>query len=300
MSTAGSSEGKGSKGSSTNGNSNGKVPLAVMLDPAPTGVSTGASTAAAFDGPLKRFTPFDYGCTSKPRSTLWKPTNRSDQGSANGSSQRGASPDPERAEKTWPDSPGSASSCLPIGLPGLGTESEDGFDNLFPLTARPVDFHDPYLFPTLSKDERDRLTAFHRVSQGLEEDPVLMQHLAELVTIIKDIFAYEIVIIGIFDSDAYVQIVADGYPKLIVPRREVCSPINYRDLPVNKTRLTRSSSAQTDQSTCAHTILQPPGTVLNITDMANDWRFAESPPVAIGGLRTYAGTPLIHHAAQTG
>ena len=217
------SEGKGSKGSPVNGSSEGTVPLAIMLDPAPTGGPTGASkAAAAVDGPLKRFTPFDYGCTSKPRSTLWKPTNRSEQGSANGSSQRGASPDAERAERTWPDSPGSASSCLPIGLPGLGTESEDGFDNLFPLTARPVDFHDPYLFPTLNKDERDRLTAFHRVSQGLEEDPVLIQHLAELVTIIKDIFAYEIVIIGMFDSDAFVQIVTDGYPKLIVPRREVC------------------------------------------------------------------------------
>ncbi|KAL1801512.1 hypothetical protein ACET3X_001854 [Alternaria dauci] len=46
------------------------------------------------------------------------------------------------------------------------------------------------------------------------------------------------------------------------------------------------------ESTCAHTINQPPGTVFAMQNMALDWRFEKSPHVEQGGLRAYAGVPL--------
>ncbi|CAN9196352.1 unnamed protein product [Alternaria alternata] len=46
------------------------------------------------------------------------------------------------------------------------------------------------------------------------------------------------------------------------------------------------------ESTCAHTINQPPGTVFAMQNMAIDWRFEKSPHVEQGGLRAYAGVPL--------
>lgn len=48
-----------------------------------------------------------------------------------------------------------------------------------------------------------------------------------------------------------------------------------------------------EQSICSHTIHKPPGSVLNIPDMANDWRFRGFPSVK-AGLRSYAGVPLTH------
>ncbi|KAJ4381764.1 hypothetical protein N0V86_003129 [Didymella sp. IMI 355093] len=46
------------------------------------------------------------------------------------------------------------------------------------------------------------------------------------------------------------------------------------------------------ESTCAHTVNQPPGAIFTLLNMSEDWRFRESPHVEVGGLRSYAGAPL--------
>jgi hypothetical protein len=67
------------------------------------------------------------------------------------------------------------------------------------------------------------------------------------------------------EKDSYIRVATTNVPLAILPRRE---------------------------ATCAHTINQPPGTVLTLTNMTEDRRFAQSPHVAEGGLVSYVGTAL--------
>jgi hypothetical protein len=93
---------------------------------------------------------------------------------------------------------------------------------------------------------------------------VFLSHLQDTIDLVNDLMGFESAIIGLTDSDHYRLLVTSNFPLLVVPRRE---------------------------STCSHTINQPPGSILSLYDMKADWRFAQSPPV-VGGLRSYVGTPL--------
>ncbi|KKY17329.1 putative histidine kinase hhk3p [Phaeomoniella chlamydospora] len=133
------------------------------------------------------------------------------------------------------------------------------------MPAKPADFNDPYLFPTLTRNERLRLTMLWYYTSGLMDDKELLMRLQDKLNIARELIGWEFAIMGILDNDVYTRVVTSGLPLAILPRKE---------------------------STCSHTINQTPGSVFMLTDMDDDWRFKHSPHVEVGGLRSYAGTQL--------
>ncbi|EKG17966.1 hypothetical protein MPH_04823, partial [Macrophomina phaseolina MS6] len=133
-----------------------------------------------------------------------------------------------------------------------------------PLPPRPDAFANSYLFPTLSRNERLRLTMTWYYTRGIAEDEELLRKLQEIIRLVRTFIGWEFVIMGIMSEDAYTRIVTDGLPLAKLPRRE---------------------------STCAHTINQKCG-VFVLPNMLADWRFRNSPHVQQGGLRSYAGAQL--------
>ncbi|KAL6712165.1 hypothetical protein ACN47E_000042 [Coniothyrium glycines] len=124
---------------------------------------------------------------------------------------------------------------------------------------------DRYLFPILTRNERLRLTMLYYYTCGALEDHELMSRLQEKVYLARETVGWEFVIAGLLNHNTYTRMVTVGLPLAILPRRE---------------------------STCAHTVNQPPGTVFLLQNMAEDWRFQKSPHVEQGSLRAYAGVPL--------
>ncbi|KAH9862491.1 hypothetical protein IAQ61_009908 [Plenodomus lingam] len=124
---------------------------------------------------------------------------------------------------------------------------------------------DRYLFPILTRNERLRLTMMYYYTRDTLADDELISRLQEKVHLAKETVGWEFVIAGLLDHNTYTRVVTVGLPLAVLPRRE---------------------------STCAHTVNQPPGTVFTLLNMVDDWRFKESPHVEQGGLRAYAGVPL--------
>jgi hypothetical protein len=89
-----------------------------------------------------------------------------------------------------------------------------------------------YLFPILTSNERLRLTMLYYYTRGALEDDELQSRLQEKVYLAKDTIGWEYVIAGLLDHNTYTRMVTVGLPLAVLPRRE---------------------------STCAHTVNQPPG-----------------------------------------
>jgi signal transduction histidine kinase/CheY-like chemotaxis protein len=85
------------------------------------------------------------------------------------------------------------------------------------------------------------------------------------VLLAQESVGWEFVITGLLDHNTYRRVAVVNLPLALLPRRE---------------------------STCAHTINQQPGTVFNLPNLVEDWRFRESPHVEKAGMRAYAGVPL--------
>ncbi|KAK6495260.1 hypothetical protein TWF481_003288 [Arthrobotrys musiformis] len=129
---------------------------------------------------------------------------------------------------------------------------------------KPVDFEDPYLFPTLTKNELVRLKSLWYYGRYIENDTHLLSCLQDQVDLVNDFMEKDCVILGLLDHDYYRRVVTANVPLAVLPRRE---------------------------ATCAHTILHNGGRVLMVKDMEKDWRFMASPHVE-AGLKFYAGTQL--------
>jgi hypothetical protein len=91
---------------------------------------------------------------------------------------------------------------------------------------------DRYLFPVLTRNERLRLTMLFYYTRGALEDLELMSRLQEKVILAKEAVGWEFAIAGLLSHNTYTRMVTVGLPLAILPRRE---------------------------STCAHTVNQPPG-----------------------------------------
>jgi hypothetical protein len=90
---------------------------------------------------------------------------------------------------------------------------------------------DKYLFPVLTRNERLRLTMLFYYTRGALDDLELMSRLQEKVVLAKEAVGWEFAIAGLMSHNTYTRMVTVGLPLAILPRRE---------------------------STCAHTINQPP------------------------------------------
>ncbi|KAI0133967.1 hypothetical protein BJ170DRAFT_180910 [Xylariales sp. AK1849] len=122
-----------------------------------------------------------------------------------------------------------------------------------------------YLAPSLSHNERLRLTLLWYHTRLIEQDEHLLAKIDALVKGVQQAIGWEYAIAGILDESTFTRLATANLPLVIVPRRE---------------------------STCSHTITQAPSSVFMVTDLSKDWRFKNSPHVEIGGLRSYAGTQL--------
>lgn len=91
---------------------------------------------------------------------------------------------------------------------------------------------DRYLHPLLTRNERLRLTMLWYYTRDIFTDHELLSRLQEKTTLAHDSIGWEFVIIGILDINTYTRLSTYGLPLAILPRRE---------------------------STCAHTVHQPPG-----------------------------------------
>ncbi|KIW60677.1 hypothetical protein PV05_00877 [Exophiala xenobiotica] len=130
---------------------------------------------------------------------------------------------------------------------------------------QPESFHNAYLFPSLTRNERLRLTVLWYYTRLVTRNDQLMAKLQDMITLVQKFMGWEFAIVGILDEAVYTRLATANLPLGKLPRRE---------------------------STCSHTINQTPGSVFSVTNMAEDWRFQSSPHVKIGGLRSYAGTQL--------
>lgn len=101
---------------------------------------------------------------------------------------------------------------------------------------------DKYLFPVLTRNERLRLTMLYYYTRGTLEDVELQSRLQEKVYLAKDTVGWEFVIAGLLNHNTYTRMVTVGLPLAVLPRRE---------------------------STCAHTVNQPPGVRLPLFFFAN-------------------------------
>jgi hypothetical protein len=132
---------------------------------------------------------------------------------------------------------------------------------------QPPDFQDAYLMPSLSENERLRLTLFwyYTHANKMMEDKEFLLALQQKLDLVQAFMGWDFAIMGLISEHVFTRVATAGLPLAILPRRE---------------------------STCSHTINQPPGSVFMLPNMASDWRFKHSPHVEEGGLRSYAGATL--------
>jgi hypothetical protein len=103
------------------------------------------------------------------------------------------------------------------------------------IPAMPPDSQ-TYLFPMLTRNERLRLTMMYYYTQGALEDIELMSRLQEKAYLAQETVGWEFAIAGLLNHNTYTRMVTAGLPLAVLPRRE---------------------------STCAHTVNQPPGVSSN-------------------------------------
>ncbi|KIY47787.1 hypothetical protein FISHEDRAFT_59391 [Fistulina hepatica ATCC 64428] len=133
-----------------------------------------------------------------------------------------------------------------------------------PVSSCPPDSRAPYLLPTFTKNEVERLTSLWYYTQHIETDAELLSRLQLVVDTVQDVMQRDCTVLGLMDHDRYTSITTSNVPLATLSRQE---------------------------TVCAHTIMQPSGTVFMLPDMSDDWRFAKSPHI-VAGLRYYAGTQL--------
>lgn len=99
------------------------------------------------------------------------------------------------------------------------------------LADQPDGFSDPYLMPSLTRNERLRLTMFWYYTRGLCEDAEFLQLLQEKLELVQTFMEWEFALLGLVSEDTFTRVAASGLPLAVLPRRE---------------------------STCSHTINQEP------------------------------------------
>ncbi|KAF3003270.1 hypothetical protein E8E14_003981 [Neopestalotiopsis sp. 37M] len=122
-----------------------------------------------------------------------------------------------------------------------------------------------YLRASLAENERLRLSMLWYYTCDVFDESEFLCGLQEKVHLAQESTGWEFVVIGLLDVNVYIRLATIGLPLCILPRGETI---------------------------CAHTVIQPPGSVFLLPNMLEDWRFRECPYVESGGLVAYAGVPL--------
>lgn len=97
---------------------------------------------------------------------------------------------------------------------------------------RPDGFTDDYLMPSLTRNERLRLTMLWYYTRDVLEDEGFLRRLQDKLDLVHTLIDWEFALIGLLSEDVYTRLATAGLPLAILPRRE---------------------------STCSHTVNQAPG-----------------------------------------
>lgn len=108
---------------------------------------------------------------------------------------------------------------------------KDGINADLP-PPQPEGFSDPYLIPSLTRNERLRLTMLWYHTNDLLEDEDFLVRVQEQLDLVQTFMGWEFAIMGFVSEDIFTRVAAAGLPLALVPRRE---------------------------SPCSHTINQKPG-----------------------------------------
>ncbi|ETS76073.1 hypothetical protein PFICI_11460 [Pestalotiopsis fici W106-1] len=122
-----------------------------------------------------------------------------------------------------------------------------------------------YLRASLAQNERLRLSMLWYYTRNIFDESEFLCGLKEKVFLAQESTGWEFAVIGLLDINIYIRLATIGLPLGDLPRGETI---------------------------CAHTVIQPPGSVFLLPNMLEDWRFCECPYVEAGGLVAYAGAPL--------
>lgn len=115
----------------------------------------------------------------------------------------------------------------------------DGVDADLP-PQQPQGFIDPYLMPSLTRNERLRLTMLWYYTRDVLADEGFLGRLQDKLELVQALIGWDFAIIGLLSEDTFTRLVAAGMPLAIVPRRE---------------------------SPCSHTINQEPGVSVSLISM---------------------------------
>ncbi|KAM0544200.1 hypothetical protein ACHAPJ_011951 [Fusarium lateritium] len=131
-----------------------------------------------------------------------------------------------------------------------------------------------YLIPRLDKNERLRLSMLWYYSRNFENEPEFLLGLQQKACLAQESTGWEYAVVGILDVNVYIRLASVGVELGILPRGE---------------------------SLCAHTVIQPPGSVFLLPSLLDDWRFRGSPYAEYAGFAAYAGVPLRiqHESGET-
>jgi hypothetical protein len=79
---------------------------------------------------------------------------------------------------------------------------------------------DPFFYPLLCANERRRLSEFWYLTSGIHDDQALASHLQSLLTIVKDMYDFDVAVIQFIDNDRSSSIDMNGWQEGCCPRRE--------------------------------------------------------------------------------
>lgn len=96
----------------------------------------------------------------------------------------------------------------------------------------PISFVDQYLQPSLTRNERLRLTMLWYHARDVVQDKEFLVQLQRKLELVHAFMGWEYAIVGLLNENTFTRVVTVGVPLAILPRRE---------------------------STCSHTVNQPPG-----------------------------------------
>lgn len=86
------------------------------------------------------------------------------------------------------------------------------------------DSQDHYLYPTLTRNERLRLTMLWYYTRDLAQDTAVLHKMQTKLEVVKSVIGWEFAIVGILENDIYRRLATAGLPLAQLPRREsTCS-----------------------------------------------------------------------------
>lgn len=128
-------------------------------------------------------------------------------------------------EAAFPPATPSSSSTASFPSSGLFSASPStSGSSAVPSTSSSLspraELEDPFVYPLLAENETRRLAEFWALTSGIHDDTSLSRHLKNLLTIVRDLFGFDIALLQFVDNDKSSSLGPDGWQSTCYPRRE--------------------------------------------------------------------------------